>query len=131
MNCFDCIAISGSIMDAILIEHSLIIANNLCENGWHFLYNKSIPINQIKKILSINHGRFTTGHSFIMCSIIVWFKEKKRTLDLLNKYYCLQMIRYNRRYLMAILANVTCTTQLYVLYIYYFWMCTHTLYGSR
>lgn len=97
----------------------------------------AFPLQQIdsnksnKKILSINHGRFTTGHSFIMCSIIVWFKEKKRTLDLLNKYYCLQMIRYNRRYLMAILANVTCTTQLNVLYIYYFWMCTHTLYGSR
>lgn len=69
MNCFDCNAISGLIMDAILIEHSLIITNNLCENGWHFLYNKSIPINQIKKILSINHGRFTTGHSLCVQSL--------------------------------------------------------------
>lgn len=130
MNCFDCNAISGLIMDAILIEHSLIITNNLCENGWHFLYNKSIPINQIKKYyrsIMVDLQR-VMHYVFNHCLIQ---SRKKRILDLLNKHYCLQMIRYNRRYLMAILANVTCTTQLYVLYIYYSWMCAHTLYGSR
>lgn len=75
MNCFDCIEISGLIMDAILIEHSLIIANNLCKNGWHFLYNKSIPINQIKKILSINRGRFTKGH-YVFNHCLIQRKKK-------------------------------------------------------